>query len=85
MDAREETTDAPGMQQVNKGPRRKTTATSEEGGDIRQDHQEDRTAGDQMRIVVPSIGLREVSYWTLRRGQPPPKRRDVTSGTLDRG
>jgi hypothetical protein len=38
-------TDAPAMQQWNKVPRLKEAATSEEGGDIRQDLQEDRRAG----------------------------------------
>jgi hypothetical protein len=39
------------MQQGNKGPRRKTAATFEEGEDIRQDLQEDRTAGDQKENI----------------------------------
>jgi hypothetical protein len=33
--------EGPGMQQWNKGPRRKTAATSEEGGNIQQDLQKD--------------------------------------------
>jgi hypothetical protein len=40
--------EGPGMQQWNKGPRLKTTATSEEGvEDIWQDLEEDRRAGDR--------------------------------------
>jgi hypothetical protein len=35
------------MQQWNKGPRLKGAATSEEGGHIRQDLQEDRRDGDR--------------------------------------
>jgi hypothetical protein len=46
-DDRGKMTEGPGMQQWNKGPRRKTAATSEEGEDIRQDLQEDRRAGDR--------------------------------------
>lgn len=45
MDAREETTDAPGMQQWNKRLRLKGAATAEETEDILQDIQEDRYAG----------------------------------------
>jgi hypothetical protein len=40
MDAREETTDAPGMQQWNKRWRLKGAATAEEAEDILQDLQE---------------------------------------------
>jgi hypothetical protein len=35
------------MQQWNKGPILKGAITSEEGGDIRQDLEKDRRAGDQ--------------------------------------
>jgi hypothetical protein len=35
------------MQQLNKGPRSNTTATSEEVEDIQQDLQEDRRADDR--------------------------------------
>jgi hypothetical protein len=45
MDAQEETTDAPGMQQWNEGLRLKGAATSEEGDDIWQDLQEHNRAG----------------------------------------
>jgi hypothetical protein len=44
---REEEVDAPGVQQLHKGPRRKTAPTSE-GGDIQQGDQEEPTQGDRM-------------------------------------
>jgi hypothetical protein len=47
MDGREEATEGPGMQQWNKGPRRKTAATAEEGEAIQQDLQEHHRAGDR--------------------------------------
>jgi hypothetical protein len=40
-------TEGPGMQQRNKGLRRKMAATSEEEEDIQQDLQENRRAGDR--------------------------------------
>jgi hypothetical protein len=45
VEHRRQTTETPGTQQWNKGPRLDGAATSEEGEDIRQDLQEDRRAG----------------------------------------
>jgi hypothetical protein len=76
-DGREETAEGPRMQQWNKGPKRTTAATSEEGEDIRQDLQEDLDI--KKRTVGSWTGLWKVSDWTLWRGGPPPKRkRDCT-------
>jgi hypothetical protein len=68
-----EKTEGPGMQELNKGPKRKMAATSEK----------DRTSGRifrktaelkiEKRIVGSSTWLRKVSEWTWWRGRPPPK------------
>jgi hypothetical protein len=60
-------------QQWNKGPMRKTAATTVDGEDFQQDRQESLSAGVviENRVVGSSTGLRKEGDWTFWQVRPP--------------
>jgi hypothetical protein len=62
-----------GMQQWNKGQRRKKAATWEGFRCILSDIQEDLMTGDRNVKSVPATGLWRVNDWVVWRGRLPPK------------